>query len=152
MIKIEKADASDSEVLTEISKNAFNDSSRRFGNGLNSGPPGYDSVEASSNIISSKLTYKIIYDDKIAGWLFVTNLGNGNYELSNICIDPIYQNKGIGSKALELLEKTIRDAVKWRLVTVPYSKRNHHFYEKLGYVKIGLEDNYFFIYEKVPAS
>ena len=149
MISLEKADINDAKLLTKISKDAFNDSSRRFGNGTNSGPPGYDSVDANSNVINSNLTYKIIHYDKIVGWLFINNLDHGNYELFSICIDPVYQNKGIGSEAIKILEKTVPDATKWILKTVPYSKRNHHFYEKLGYNKIGEEDNYFFVYEKI---
>lgn len=149
MVILEKAMIDDAIEMTEINKRAFNDSSKRFGNGEESGPPGYDSIEVNSSIIRNNITYKILYANKIVGWFFVSDLGNYNFELSNLCVDPEYQNIGIGSKALEILEETIPYAKKWTLKTVPYSKRNHHFYEKMGYTKIGEEDGFFFLYEKL---
>lgn len=153
MIKLEKATLDNAIKLTEISKNAFNDSSIKFGNGTPSGPPGYDSPKVTAAVISKYKTYKILYDEEIAGWLFISALGNGIYELSNICIDPKYQNLGIGSTVLKLIEEILPDAIKWTLETVCYSKRNHHFYEKSGYVKVAeKEDGFFYVYEKVRTN
>jgi GNAT superfamily N-acetyltransferase len=48
-----------------------------------------------------------------------------------------YQNKGIGSKIMKLIEAEFPVIKVWRLYTPYLNTKNHHFYEKLGYKKIG---------------
>jgi len=42
----------------------------------------------------------------------------------------------IGAQAIKFMEKALPTAKKWRLKTPALSYSNHHFYEKLGYVKV----------------
>nr|MCU0480744.1 GNAT family N-acetyltransferase [Anaerolineae bacterium] len=51
-------------------------------------------------------------------------------------IDPPYHGKGIGTLAMQFIE-TMHPATKWSLDTPIYATRNQHFYEKLGYIKVG---------------
>ena len=90
-------------------------------------------------------------DGKIIGGLTCCNAGE-YYWLGGIYISKEYQNRGIGAKAILFLEKEFPDAKCWRLHTPYKNYRNHHFYEKMGYVKIGetepREDkNGFFLFE-----
>ena len=152
MVRLKETLIEDGEIITEITKRSFNDSSRRFGNGEDSGPPGYDSVEVNTSIIKNKdlPSYKILFDERIVGWIFISNQGNGHYELENICVDPSFQGKCIGTRAIKLLEETITEAAMWTLRAANYAKRNHHFYEKLGFIKVGeTEDGFFYLYEKM---
>lgn len=48
---------------------------------------------------------------------------------------PEYHNKGIGQKAIQFVENENPEAKVWHLITPFKSYRNHHFYEKMGYVK-----------------
>lgn len=48
-----------------------------------------------------------------------------------------YQNKKIGSMLMKHLDEVFPDAKLWHLNTPYKSYRNHHFYEKYGYVKVG---------------
>ena len=96
-------------------------------------------------------TYKIVLDGKIIGGLTCCNAGE-YYWLGGIYISKAYQNQGIGAKAIAFLENEFPDAKCWRLHTPYKNYRNHHFYEKMGYRKIGetepKEDkNGFFLYE-----
>jgi ribosomal protein S18 acetylase RimI-like enzyme len=61
----------------------------------------------------------------------------GRYHLGNIMILPRYQGLGIGQEALSLLESRYPDAKTWELDTLLQETRNLHFYEKLGYRRIG---------------
>ena len=86
--------------------------------------------------------------------MIIFNLGGGRYRLGAIFIDTEHQNKGIGTKAIEFLEKIHKDAEVWELDTPYKNYRDQHFYEKLGYKKVAetvAEKNgfYLFIYEKI---
>jgi GNAT superfamily N-acetyltransferase len=59
------------------------------------------------------------------------------YVLCAMFIAPEFQNQGIGTQAMGLLEEVRPAAQKWSLSTVYSSYRSHRFYERLGYVKIG---------------
>jgi GNAT superfamily N-acetyltransferase len=72
----------------------------------------------------------------------------GHYNLGRIYIDPDYQNKGIGAQTMKFIESAFRDSQKWTLGTPKLAFRNHHFYEKLGYVRIGDDGPDGYIYEK----
>ncbi|WP_269083163.1 GNAT family N-acetyltransferase [Ornithinibacillus californiensis] len=47
------------------------------------------------------------------------------------------QNKGLGSQIMQLIEREFPKATEWSLDTPHLNTRNHHFYEKLGYEKVG---------------
>ena len=75
-------------------------------------------------------------------------------EIRYFYISPEYQNKKIGTGVMALIEKKYKKIKKWWLFT-PYKEfRNHYFYEKIGYKKVGesqpIENNAFtlFRYEK----
>ena len=83
--------------------------------------------------------YKILDDLRIIGGFVVFDKGNGNYKLGRIFIDPDYQNQGIGAQAMEYMEKQFPKAKTWTLGTPRWNRRTQHFYEKMGYVKIGAD-------------
>ena len=62
---------------------------------------------------------------------------------------------GIGTNAMKFLEMEFPDAKKWTLETPHLSYRNHHFYEKMGFTKVGETEPdpknngfYLYLYEK----
>ncbi|MFD2875681.1 GNAT family N-acetyltransferase [Paenibacillus rhizoplanae] len=52
-------------------------------------------------------------------------------------IDPLYQNQGFGHEALHFLFVQYPAAKRWTLDTPSWAVRNHHFYEKHGFIRIG---------------
>ncbi|TWT00115.1 N-acetyltransferase [Planomicrobium sp. CPCC 101079] len=73
------------------------------------------------------------------------------YRLNRIFLSNKYQNQGLGSKIMQLIEKEFPAAVEWNLDTPHLNNRNHHFYEKLGYQKVGQLQitEKFFLYDYV---
>lgn len=80
-------------------------------------------------------TYLIEFDEKVIGFYNDEFLGNGDYEVGNICIIPEYQGKGIGTKIL----KDILEQYKDKNINIQYFKQNPvgNLYERLGFILNG---------------
>jgi GNAT superfamily N-acetyltransferase len=137
MITFKRAVVTDSADLTAVQKRTFDDDSRRYLGTETGGPPGYDSHKWQLTMMKRGLYYKILSDGQLIGGMIIFNLGGGHYELGRIFIDPNFQNQGIGTQAMAFIEQRFPDARKWTLDTPAWAVRNHHFYEKLGYVRVG---------------
>ena len=148
MIRFAKAKYEDAEKLTEVQIKTFDDDSRKFFGKPKGGPPGYNSVPWQKMMMKKGFYYKILAGNTIIGGIIVFKAKPGHYNLGRIYIDPDYQNKGIGTQAMKFVESTFRDAQKWTLETPKLAYRNLHFYEKLGYVRIGDDGPDGYIYEK----
>lgn len=148
MIRFAKAEDEDAKKLTEVQIKTFDDDSRRFFGQPSGGPPGYDSVAWQKMIMKKGSYYKILDEDRIIGGIIVFRVKPGHYNLGRIYIDPEYQNKGIGTQAMKFIESTFKDGQKWTLGTPKLAYRSHHFYEKLGYVRIGDDGPDGYLYEK----
>lgn len=135
----EKAAPKDAEELTVVQIRCFDDDAKRFGSRDKGGPPGYDSVQWQLAAMDKTQYFKITHEKRIIGGIIVIKMEGGHYELGRIYIDPGWQNKGIGQKAIEFLERYYKDWGKWTLGTPSWATRNHHFYEKSGFHKVGEE-------------
>ena len=133
MIKFSKATASDAELLLQVKIRAFAWDVEKYG----MGPPNYDSLEDLLLAISKAHYYKISYNDTIVGGFSLYEMGGLHFELGSIYIDPDYQGKGIGQQAISYIERIYSEIRKWTLDTPYLSYRNHYFYEKMGFLKIG---------------
>ena len=136
MIRFKKAKPKDAKELAWASWRAF-DNDVNYGALGKGGPPGYKSERWQSRMIRIGKYYKILDDLRIIGGFVVFEKGNEHYELGRIFIDPDYQNQGIGALAIEFMEKQFLQAKTWTLGTPQWNRRTQHFYEKMGYVKIG---------------
>ncbi|NMM64954.1 GNAT family N-acetyltransferase [Clostridium sp. P21] len=132
-ILFKRAGIEDTQRLLEVQKMSFYDDYIEYGE-----CPGYEhSLEYMENIIKTSVICNIIYNDVIVGDIVVRKRENNNYYLGGICIIPEYQNFGIGQRTIMHIEKDNVSAVCWELETHFNRYRNHHFYEKMGYKKIG---------------
>jgi ribosomal protein S18 acetylase RimI-like enzyme len=138
ILTFERALPADAPALVEAQIAAFNDDDRLYGVGIG-GPPGYDSVEVMLKRIDEDECYKIVADGQIVGGIILWDEGEGHYHLDVIDIHPDYHNRGIGTQAMHFIERTYL-ATKWTLHTPLYAVRNQHFYEKFGYVRVGVEE------------
>ncbi len=152
MLEFIRATEEDLEEYMKAKIDAFSDDVKQYG----FGPSGYDDFEKQKENMANYPTYKIVLDDVIIGGMSCCDLGEGVFWLGGIYIDKAHQNMGIGAKAITFIEKEFPQAKRWRLHTPFKSYRNHHFYEKMGYNKIGetlpKEDKdgfYLFEYEKI---
>lgn len=152
MIRFERASLEDAAALVEVQRRTFDDDSERFAGGPG-GPPGYDSVDWQVWAMRKAIYYKILDDDRLIGGIILFDMHHRHFNLGRIYIDPDYQDRGIGTLALHFVEKAHPQAKRWTLDTPSWATRNHHFYEKMGYVKVGeehLEDMalWLWLYEK----
>jgi len=148
MIKFEKAKSADAKGLALASWKAF-DNDIHYGAPGKGGPPGYKSEKWQSKIIRMGKYYKIVDDYRIIGGIIVFDKGKGHYDLGRIFLHPDFQNQGIGAQAIEFMEKTFPQATRWTLGTPLWNKRTQHFYERMGYVKIGADGPDGVLYGKI---
>ena len=153
-ITFERAVPADAETLVKVQIAAFHDDARMYPGVELGGPPGYDSVDVMLRKIGEAEVYKIVADSQIVGGIILYDEGHGHFHLDVLDIDPAYHNRGIGTQAMHFIEQTY-PATKWTLNTPGYAIRNQHFYEKLGYVKVGeapFDGFILFDYEKKVAK
>ena len=100
--------------------------------------------------------FYILCDGRITGGVLVYSLeGNPNaMRLGNLFIMPGQRDRGIGRRAIELVEALFPEAASWELDTILEEARNIHFYERAGYVRRGeprkINENMHLIdYEKI---
>ena len=141
-IRIERAKPNDAPDLVKTQIAAFHYDAVMYPGIEPDGPPGYQSVEVMQRKISNDEAYKFIDEasNQIIGGMVIyvgEAAETGEYHLDVIFIDPTFHNRGIGSQAMRFLETQYPNARLWTLNTPVYATRNHHFYEKLGYVRIG---------------
>jgi ribosomal protein S18 acetylase RimI-like enzyme len=159
-IEIRPATADDVPALVETQIRAFHDDSRRFGLAVDGsepgGPPGYDSPEWQTQMMRRGRYFTIRNSGTVAGGMIVFRLSTGFYNLGRIWIDPAFQDLGIGRVAIEYLHETIGPGCTWTLDTPSWAVRNHHFYESLGYRRVGEEampDGWVsWLYRRDPAA
>lgn len=130
-----QAPAAHAELLRDLAMESFADDFRRYG----AKPPGVDSRAYHAGKISLGRYHEILVEGRVVGAIIVTPQGGDAAELELFFIVPAYQNRSIGAKALRLMEQRYAHVRQWRLVTPSADTRNHHFYEKQGYVRIATQ-------------
>lgn len=106
---------------------------RWFKNGEKPYVPGYKSIEMQKYHTWDNKYYKIIYENRIIGVILISHTGKEHARIDRFYILPKYQNIGLGSKVIKLVEELFEDVKIWTLDTMQQSSRNHYFYEKNGY-------------------
>jgi len=150
MLRFEKARPEDAVTLASISGRAFDDDIH-FGAPGKGGPPGYKSDIWQIRMMARGHYYKINLVDTselIIGGFIVFQNSYGDCELGRIFIDPEYQNQGFGTQTMAFMESVFPEARRWTLGTPLWNLRTQHFYEKVGYVRIGTEGRDGVRYEK----
>ena len=132
MIRLAKATTADAEALMQICVQAFAEDIEQWG-----GPIGIDQVEAHLGWMGTYRYYKVLAEDETIGGVLVDSQDDEHCVLSAMFIAPAFQNQGIGTLVINLLEEAHPAVKRWSLSTVYSSHRSQRFYEKLGYEKIG---------------
>ena len=150
----EPATPADAEVLMQIHADAFAQDQLDYGQG----PAGHHNLSWHHWAIEHHRYFKMLVAGEIVGGMVVEDKGEGHYFLNTLFIASTMQGHGYGQKAMGFLEQAFPGAKRWSLFTPHKSYRNHQFYEKLGYQKVGekflgdqaglVDDFTLFIYEK----
>ncbi len=142
MLVIKRAAEADAAEITELAVVTFKDDNKLKPEGAcMDGPPGHDSEESQRKWIKSCYYYKALMDGKIIGACLVWRKSEEEYVVDGMLIHPDFQNHGYGRQLLNHVLNAHKSAKKWVLSTPSFSKRNHHFYEKLGFAKINEIEN-----------
>ncbi len=136
IIDFELATPADAEDLVKVQIAAFHDDARLYPGVEIGGPPGYDSVEETLATIARGECYKVSLNREIIGGMTVIDQGAGHFHLGVLAIDPAHHNQGFGTLAMGFIERTFPATV-WTLDTPTFATRNQHFYERLGFVRVG---------------
>ena len=83
-------------------------------------------------------------DSGIAGYA-IMSMGVDEAHLLNLCVDPGYHRTGLGDVLLNTMldYARTREAVTTFLEVRPSNKAARRFYEKRGFVEVGLRANYY---------
>ena len=127
------AEISDAELLKDIAVSGFKENFEKYGHY----PPGLESIEWHQDKIRNEIYYKILYNSKIIGGAYLAQHPNHEMKIEFIFLSPDYHGKKIGTQVMTLIEGKHKKIKKWSLFTPYKDFRNHHFYEKLGYLKVG---------------
>jgi len=132
-IKILPAEIADAAMLKQISVNAFTSNYEKYGHY----PPGIESLDWHKDKIDKGLYYKIKFDQKIVGGVYIALHSDSEMKIEYLFISPNSQGKKLGTAAMVFIEDKHKEITKWFLFTPYKDFRNHHFYAKLGYKKTG---------------
>lgn len=134
----ERAKVEDAKALALVSWKAF-DHDVNYGAPKDGGPPGYKSDVWQSTMVKRGWYYKILAEGRIIGGIIVFPRREGHYELGRIFLHPDFQNQGIGTQAFAFLWKEFPKAKRWTLSTPGWNRRTRHFYQKVGFVQVGVD-------------
>lgn len=81
--------------------------------------------------------YKITYNGKLCGSIFVFEKEPGVIKLHVMNILDEYQNLGIAQESMARIELLYPQAQRWELETIEQESRNCYLYEKMGYKVFG---------------
>lgn len=129
---------SDIPDLTQIMKRAFDDDAQKHLGQESGGPPGYDNGDFFRQWLlpyEESVGYKVLVGDDLIGGIIVWILPKAHNILGTIFVDPGFQDKGVGQRTWTYIEETHPDTKSWRLGTPTWAIKNHHFYEKCGFVR-----------------
>jgi GNAT superfamily N-acetyltransferase len=133
MIQLLNADVDDTDAILAAKVDAWADEVRLYGRG----PENYDSREMFIGLFGTHRVFKIVLDGAIIGGITCVNTGDNVYYIGSVFVKKGYQDRKAGTRAMEMLFDAIPEAVLWKLNTPHRSEKNHHFYEKLGFIKTG---------------
>ena len=88
-------------------------------------------------------SYLAEYDHQLVGFLILNLTGPFSGYLQTVCVAPEMRSKGVGPELVRFAEERIfRQSPNVFLCCSSFNPRSFHFYERLGYEKIGELKNY----------
>ena len=95
-------------------------------------PPLHQSITELNEDFKSQIILKATHLEKIIGSVRAYRKGNTCF-IGKLIVHPRHQNKGIGTKLMNAIEKSFDNIKRYELFTGYKSKKNLYLYKKLGY-------------------
>ena len=134
-LTIKRSEETEATTLLAIQKEAFQEDLKRYHDHETN--PANEPISRLMRKIKTFYHYTIWLNDEIIGGIDIRDLNHRRYRLNRIFLAKKYQNQGFGSQMIQLIESIFPSAHEWHLDTPHLNTRNHHFYEKQGYKKVG---------------
>lgn len=116
----------DADILIDLYNQSFHKDFLRYGE-----CPAYGKTKVQMQKSLRTFPKDIILCDNIpVGVISANNKGNGEYYVGRLCVIPEYQNKGIGTQAINHFLKDNADWKKILLITPSDKDENIYFYTK----------------------
>ena len=129
-MEIEKATVSDAEEILSLQKLAYRSEAEIY-NDFNI-PPLVQTLEEIKKDFGIQFFLKAVMDEKIIGSVRA-HPKEGTCYIGRLIVHPDFQNRGIGIKLMNEIERIFNTCKRFELFTGDRSKRNLYLYQKLGY-------------------
>lgn len=152
-IKIERAAISDAEEILALQKLAYRSEAEIY-NDFNI-PPLVQTLEGIEKDFEDQFFLKAIMDGKIVGSVRA-HTKEGTCYIGRLIVYPDFQNRGIGTRLMNEIERIFNTFRRFELFTGDRSERNLYLYQKLGYnifktAKITDQTNIVFLEKKTET-
>jgi phage replication-related protein YjqB (UPF0714/DUF867 family) len=127
---IEKAKVSDAEEILALQKLAYRSEAEIY-NDFNI-PPLVQTSEEIKKDFENQFFLKAVEDEKIIGSVRAQVKGEICH-VGRLIVHPNFQNRGIGNKLMNEIERVFNTCKRFELFTGSKSERNLYLYQKLGY-------------------
>ena len=134
-ITIDIAEKGDLEEILDLQKLAYKSEAEIYNDFAI--PPLIQTLEDLKEEAKNLIILKAVEDRQIVGSVKAIKK-DGTCYIGRLIVHPDYQNKGIGKKLMEAIEKCFEGA-RYELFTGHLSEKNLAFYEKLGYKRFKTE-------------
>ena len=127
---IEKATVSDAEELLALQKLAYRSEAEIYNDF--SIPPLIQTLESMKEDFKNQLFLKAFLDGRIIGSVRAYSKEE-TCHIGRLIVHPDYQNRGIGTRLMNDIERIFNDCKRFELFTGDKSERNLRLYQELGY-------------------
>jgi ribosomal protein S18 acetylase RimI-like enzyme len=129
---IEKANSTENEILTDITKK----SKAYWGYSQKQILKWENYLTISAEYIENHDAFKLVSENKIIGYYSYINEENHNVKLDNLFVLPEYIGKGFGKYLMDDFLKRMQNA-KCQKIILNSEPNAEKFYQKMGFIKIG---------------
>jgi len=127
---VEPAKAGDAEEVLALQKLAYRSEAEIYGDYTI--PPLTQTLEEIETDFENQLVLKASVNGKIVGSVRAY-IREGTCFIGRLIVHPDFQNRGIGTRLMDEIEKRFGQVERYELFTGHRSERNLRFYRKLGY-------------------
>jgi len=128
---IGKATVSDAEELLVLQKLAYRSEAEIYNDF--SIPPLVQTLESMEEDLKDHLFLKAVIDGRIIGSVRA-NSKEGTCYIGRLIVHPDVQNRGVGTRLMDEIEKIFNGCRRFELFTGDRSERNLQLYQKRGYL------------------
>ena len=128
---IEKATVSDAEELLALQKLAYRSEAEIYNDF--SIPPMVQTLENMEEDFKNQFFLKAVMDGRILGSVRAYSK-EGTCYIGRLVVHPDFQNRGIGTRLMNEIEKIFNGCKRFELFTGDKSEKNLQLYQKRGYL------------------